>query len=143
MQKTKTTETTKAATKTPRLGARMPDGTIYAGISPDTKQPMYAAPDDGAYMTFQQAQKYAAELTVGDKKDFRLPTVREMNVIFQNRDKGALKGTFNMEAKRSSSWYWYTRKRHYDDLGESAQHITDGLRVAAAEGNRLSVRCVR
>lgn len=26
-----------------KIGDKMPDGTIYAGISPETKQPMYAA----------------------------------------------------------------------------------------------------
>jgi hypothetical protein len=36
-------------TRTPaesKVGDKMPDGTIYAGISPDTKQAMYATPAD-------------------------------------------------------------------------------------------------
>lgn len=27
-----------------RIGDRMPDGTVYAGISPDTSKPMYTTP---------------------------------------------------------------------------------------------------
>ncbi|HYW44393.1 MAG TPA: hypothetical protein VE959_16140 [Bryobacteraceae bacterium] len=30
----------------PVLGEKMPDGTVFAGISPETNQPMYATPAD-------------------------------------------------------------------------------------------------
>src|SRR5690349_10563178 len=38
-----TNETSNAA---PKPGDRMADGTVYAGISPDTHQPMYTTPED-------------------------------------------------------------------------------------------------
>ena len=47
----------------PKIGDRMPDGTIFAGISPDTNKPMYATPADASLtMTFNNAQKFAAKL---------------------------------------------------------------------------------
>src|SRR5947208_742399 len=45
------------------IGASIPDGTIYAGISPDSQKPMYAAPADAKLtMKWKQAMDYAARL---------------------------------------------------------------------------------
>ena len=47
----------------PKIGDKMPDGTVLAGISPDTNKPMYATPADASStMTFNQAREYAAKL---------------------------------------------------------------------------------
>src|SRR5689334_9119417 len=44
-------------------GDRMPDGTIYAGLSPDTDKPMYTMPQDAFYTyTFNEASEYAKQL---------------------------------------------------------------------------------
>ena len=133
------------------IGNRMPDGTIYAGISPDTKQPMYAAPADAPMsMDFNEAAEYAKGLEVGGKKDFRVPSLNELNVLFQSRDKGALKGTFNLTSSSpelhwsstSDNAYvaWY--KRFSRDGGEG---YGDGFdqRGDLFRDNKLSVRCVR
>src|SRR5947207_14645373 len=40
-----------AVAKAAKPGDRMPDGTVYAGISPDTHKPIYATPKD-ASLTF-------------------------------------------------------------------------------------------
>jgi len=40
----------------PKVGDKMPDGTVLAGISPDTNKPMYATPADASLtMTFNEA----------------------------------------------------------------------------------------
>ena len=81
------------------VGDKMPDGTIFAGISPDTHQPMYAVPADASIsMDFNEAAKYAAKLDAHGHEDWRVPTKAELDVLFQNREKGALKGTFNSGA---------------------------------------------
>src|ERR1700733_10121787 len=47
----------------PKIGTIMPDGTSFAGLSPDSGKPMYAAPADAPLaMTFSEAQQYAANL---------------------------------------------------------------------------------
>jgi hypothetical protein len=68
----------------PKIGAKMPDGTIYAGISPDTGKPMYATPADAPLtMTFNEAAEHAK--TANSQKacghrDWRVPTKAELNV---------------------------------------------------------------
>jgi hypothetical protein len=42
----------------PAPGDKMPDGTLFAGISPDSSKPMYTTPADASQtMTFNEAQK--------------------------------------------------------------------------------------
>lgn len=76
----------------PKVGDEMADGTIYAGISPDTHKPMYARPKDesGTY-NFNEAAKQAKNIGDG----FHVPTRDELNVLYENRSKGKLKGTFS------------------------------------------------
>src|SRR5438034_645587 len=78
----------------PRIGDRMPDGTIYAGFSPDSGRPMYAMPADAPLlMAFKEAADHAAQLRAHGHRDWRLPTRRELNVLFNNR---AAIGGFHM-----------------------------------------------
>src|SRR5205823_762495 len=78
-------------------GDRMEDGTIYAGISPDTHKPMYTTARDAPLaMKWKDAMKYAAALDAQGHHDWRVPTKAELNMLYENRDKSALKGTFNV-----------------------------------------------
>jgi hypothetical protein len=136
---------TKAAKDVLEVGDKMADGTIYAGISPDTNQPMYAAPADAPMsMDFNLAAKYAKGLQVGDKKDFRVPSKAELNVLFQNREKGALKGTFNLTGSLPPAWYWSGTPGSVNFA--YVQRFSDGLHGLQYGYNRFldsSVRCVR
>ena len=88
----------------PRIGAVMPDGTIYAGVSPDTGQRMYAAAADVPLaLTFNEAADYAAGLHVHGHQDWRVPTKDELNVLFNNR---AAIGGFNVTGSDLYGWYW-------------------------------------
>jgi hypothetical protein len=90
----------------PKIGAKMPDGTIYAGISPDTGKPMYATPADAPLtMTFNEAAEHAK--TANSQKacghrDWRVPTKAELNVLFNNR---AAIGGFNVSGSYPAGWY--------------------------------------
>lgn len=124
------------------IGDKMTDGTIYAGISPDTNQPMYAAPADAPMsMDFNAAAKYAKDLEVGGKKGFRVPSKAELNVMFQNREKGALKGTFNLTGSGPAGWYWSDTPYGFNFA--YGQRFSDGYRVFYYRLNDSSVRCVR
>ncbi|MCE9508093.1 MAG: fibrobacter succinogenes major paralogous domain-containing protein [Alphaproteobacteria bacterium] len=108
-------------------------------------------------MTFNQAAKYAKSLKVGGKKGFHVPSEAELKVLFDNRKKGALKGTFNLTGANRSGWYWSSAPgsqhtptgkkltRADDDFGASVQRFSDGLQfsVGKDETFSLSVRCVR
>jgi Protein of unknown function (DUF1566) len=123
------------------IGDEMEDGTIYAGISPDTHKPMYATPRDasGVY-DFNQAAKYAKNLDANGNHDFHVPTKGELNVLFENRDKGKLKGTFNETGSGPAGWYWSSSP------GNSiawAQRFSYGLQLNLSRDNGSSLRCVR
>src|SRR5262249_56590304 len=78
-------------------GDRMQDGTIYAGLSPDTGKEMYTTPADATgTMKWKKAMDYAAGLDAHGRRDWRVPTKAEVNVLYETRDKGALKGTLNV-----------------------------------------------
>ncbi len=126
-----------------KVGDRMPDGTIYAGISPDTNQRMYAAPYDAPLsMNFNAAAEYTKVLKVGDKQDFRVPTKAELNVLFENREKGALKGTFNLTGSNPDGWYWSSTPNIIGDLAWG-QNFSNGRQDHNIRYGGSSVRCVR
>ena len=62
-----------------KIGDRMLDGSIYAGVSPDTGRVMYSTPQDAAQThTFGKATKYAAVLGAHGHTDWRIPTASEL-----------------------------------------------------------------
>lgn len=95
-----------------KIGDVMEDGAIYAGISPTTGERMYAAPADTLSKTFNEAVEGAETFAVGGRRGFRVPDNAELQVLYENRHEGALKGTFE-ETHSSSSlltgWYWSSK----------------------------------
>lgn len=125
------------------VGDKMKDGSIFVGISPDTGKQMFAAPADaGITKTFNGAAKYAMKLNVIKflgHRDWRVPTRDELNVLFESRDKGALKGTFNLAGL---NLYWSStpdRSKSYAWV----QRFSDGKSDWDHKAGTLSVRCVR
>ena len=81
----------------------MPDGTVYAGISPDTHNAMYTTPDDAPLTsTFGRADRYATKLDANGHRDWRVPTRGELSVLFLNR---AAIGGFNETGADAAGWY--------------------------------------
>ena len=69
----------------PVIGDRMPDGTIFAGVSPDTGKPMYTTPADASLtMDWKKAMDYVKKLDAHGYQDWRLPTQGELNVLFKD-----------------------------------------------------------
>ena len=137
-----------------QIGDKMEDGSIFAGVSPDTGKQMFVMPQDGLVTSFNGAAKYAKNLNakkILGHDDWRVPTKAELNVLFQNKDKGALKGTFNLTGSLTAGWYWSSTP--YGDYGAWQQRFGDGgqggyCRNDGGQGNYdrdgdASVRCVR
>jgi hypothetical protein len=125
------------------IGAVMPDGTVYAGISPDTNKPMYATPADASLtMTFNEAAEYAEIATVRKAcghDDWRVPTQAELNVLFNNR---AVIGGFGINPSNPAGWYWSATPANKSDAW--CQRFSDGYQYAGSTTYRqLSVRLVR
>ena len=153
MQKPRGTTLTRAETidwlramrrkNNPAIGDVMTDGTIYAGRSPTTHQPMYAAPKDAPLtMNFNQATEYTAKLEVGGKKDFRIPDAAELLVLFMNKDKGALKGTFNKSGLGAVGWYRSSTPVNKDGFAINRQ-FKDGATQECLQVLTSSLRCIR
>jgi hypothetical protein len=107
-------------------------GWIYAGISKTTHQPFYVAPKDSGVFKWKEAMTFAAN------DGSRVPSQDELDQIYEARNKGALKGTFNVTGSGSAGWYWSARDNNYVAW---AQRFSDG------QGNNRndysSLRCVR
>jgi hypothetical protein len=142
----------KAASKTPaelKPGDRMPDGTVCAGISPDTQKPMYTTPVDAPLtMQWNEAMQYAATLDVHGHQDWRVPTKNELNVLFQNR---AAIGGFNETGSGSAGSYWSSMRSTWSPAFRNvkggyawAQRFSDdGDQDWSHTLNGSSLRCVR
>src|SRR5260221_2874245 len=121
-------------------GDRMPDGSVYAGLSPDTGKAMYATPKDTPLTyTFNQAQKYAAKLDAHGHHDWRAPTKGELNVLFQNR--AAIGGFNDIYDSGPAGWYWSSLEDYF--IGAWAQQFNDGHQFVDARYYASSLRCVR
>jgi len=126
----------------PKPGDKMFDGSVYAGISPDTNKPMYAMPADAPLsMTFNEAKKYAqganAQRHYGHD-GWHVPTKAELNVLFNNR---AAIGGFNTTESASdpAGWYWSAKSYTWTAWG---QRFSDGCQGNPDKGNHSSVRLV-
>jgi hypothetical protein len=122
-------------------GARMPDGTIYAGVSPESGQRMYTTPADapGVY-TWSQALQYCHTLSSGGHDDWRVPSLGELAVQYGNRaDIGGFNETGRM--KNASGYYWSSLP--IDDEDAWGQLFSDGFHEDFSKQQPSSLRCVR
>ncbi len=131
-----------AAKAPPAPGSRMKDGTIYAGLSPDTNEAMYAQPaDEPMMMNFNAAAKQAKELSQNTGEDWRVPSKAELAMLFNNR---AVIGGFDETGVNGSGWYWSSSP---DDAGcrycAEVQRFSDGVQRSKEQGYAQSVRLVR
>ena len=121
-------------------GQRMPDGTVYAGVSPETGKAMFTtAADAPATCTFNQAQENAVKLDARGRRDWRVPTKDELNVLYQNR---AAIGGFEESGSELLGWYWSSSP--YSHRSAWAQRFSDGHQdYYDGKLNISSMRCVR
>jgi len=119
----------------PRVGDKMPDGTVFAGISPDKQEPMYFTPADAPLkMKFNEAVDYTAKLDAHGHKDWRVPTKAELEVLFNNR---AAIGGFGSAA----GWHWSSTETILSSAW--VQSFFDGYQQPDYKDFRWSVRPVR
>jgi hypothetical protein len=128
------------STATLRIGDEMEDGTILAGYY--RGRPLYTTPKDASEeYTFNEAVTYAKSLDAHGHHDFHAPTKGELNVLWENRDKGKLKGTFNETGSSPAGWYWSSSPgNNYDGW---AQCFSDGHQITSTRNIVSSLRLVR
>ncbi len=125
------------------IGDILPDGSVYVGISPDTNKPMCAtAADAPVSMSFNAAAQYAEELDAHGHSDWRVPTIEELNVLYQNHEKGALKGTFNISGSPNLNAHHWSSTPCFKDDGWYLE-FSQGYRNTYTKSLDTYVRCVR
>jgi hypothetical protein len=123
----------------PKIGDTMPDGTIFAGVSPDTGKAMFAtAADAPLSYTFNEARKYAKDLDAHGHQDWRVPTKDELNVLFNNR---AAIGGFDVTGSYPADRHWSSST--YGGWDAWGQRFSDGYQYIINKDNHSSLRCVR
>jgi hypothetical protein len=128
----------------PVVGDMMPDDTIYAGISPDTHKPLYTTRADapGTY-SWEETDGYCRALEASGYRDWKVPTKDELNLLYKNRGKGALKGTFNETGSYPAGWYWSSTPGKVCS-GWAQNFSTDTqLNFCGVKTFAASLRCVR
>jgi hypothetical protein len=116
------------------VGQKMDDGSIYAGISPDTGKTMFAAQADVSLsVTFNQAQDCAAAMIAHGRRDWRVPSRGELKVMFDNL---AAIGGFDRGK-------WYRSATQETNFSAWCQNFGDGRQKQMGDEMPFALRCVR
>ena len=131
-----------------QIGDVLGDQTVFAGEVNGKK--IYVAPQNAQYadgtnltMTFSEAADYAKKLNAENylgHNDWHIPTREELNVLHENKDKGALKNAFNLTGSGTAGYFWSSTP---GDKGTYALRFSDGRENYIYRSLRSSVRCVR
>jgi len=125
----------------PSIGAFASDGSIYAGESPDTHKPMYTTPANAPDLfSWSDASNYCSTLQSFGHNDWRVPTKKELAVLYENRNTLALNGTFKSTGN-SAAWYWSSTE--YAGNQAWVQRFIDGKQNYDYQDDDSSLRCVR
>ena len=121
------------------VGQKMDDGSIFAGISPDTGRNMFVTPADAPLVyTFNQAQDHAAALDAHGHHDWRMPTRGELKMLFDNR---AAIGGFSENGVSPGGWYWSSTQE--TNFSAWSQRFSDGVQAQHGDAMLSALRCVR
>ena len=126
-----------------KIGDEVGDGTILAGFYEG--KPLYTTSRDAPLSySFNEAQgraEFNNKRGNFGHKDWRVPTKDELNVLFENRNEGALKGTFNETGSNTAGWYWSSSpSTNFTNWG---QNFSNGEMYDFSRGSDMSLRCVR
>ena len=125
----------------PAAGGRMSDGTVYAGISPESTQPMYTTPQDAALVSsWSKAMQYCKTLSAFGHHDWRVPTLGELAVLYSNR---ADIGGFNETGLIGNAPGYYWTSLAVGDDSAWGQRFNDGYHDDFSKRRNALLRCVR
>ena len=120
---------------TPAIGDKLQDGSVFAGISPDTGQFICAMPADAAIpvLSWKHACDYAAALDALGRRGWRVPTLGELDILHRKR---AVIGGFSI-----TGWYWSSSSSSHGTVW--VQRFSDGHQFSySARTEGLLLRCV-
>jgi len=117
------------------------DGGVYVGLSAENGKPLHAAfADLPDYKTYEEALA-AAEQLKSLHPTAHVPTPKELDKnLFDNRNTGHLKGTFNTSGSFPAGVY--RSSASYGNNDARVQYFDDGNQFGDDRGHRLPVRLV-
>jgi len=122
-------------------GGRMPDGSIYAGLPLDANRPMYTTAHDApAVMPWDRAARYCRTLSAHGHRDWRVPSLTELAVLFGNR---ADIGGFNETGLIDNQPGYYWSSLEVTTATAWGQRFNDGYHDDFSKGRLSLLRCVR
>lgn len=88
------------------------------------------------------AAEYCDGLSAHGYSDWYLPAQDELNVLYTNKNTGALNGTFNETGSYPAGYYWSSSE--YGNVSARFQRFSDGAQhFNYVKDDGLAVRCVR
>lgn len=118
------------------------DGTVYAGMSPDTGKAFYTTPTDApeSYV-WSEATAHCRALDAFGHQDWRVPTRDELDTEFNAR---AAIGGFNETGSVSAGLYWSSFANDTRRNVGWVERFSDGYQFRNHIGQyHASLRCVR
>ena len=135
-----------ALRKNKKIGQKMKDGSIYAGLSPQTGAELFVMPSDASVkMDFNEAGKHMAQINkdkVFGHQDWRLPGKAELSLLYHNRNKGHLKKTFEGKATGMDDFYM-SASQTFCPNGSWVHRFADGEQDIHLLSAKHRVRYVR
>ncbi len=87
------------------IGDEMPDGTVFLGISPDNAQGLFLMPKNFEnQFSDVEATRIVSRQTAYGHSDWRLPTRRELECVYNNKRHKSISAVFN--TRSPGPWYW-------------------------------------
>ncbi len=117
----------------PEIGQEMRDGSVYAGLTPDGKQRIFAMPEDiGVTKTFNDVAKAVDKLNTDQylgRDDWKIAGVEVLQVLQENQNEGKLRHTFKEVAEDDEdgeNFYWSSTKNPNDPNQLHIIRFSDG-----------------
>jgi hypothetical protein len=105
----------------PEVGQKMQDGSVYAGLTADGKQRIFAMPEDlDVVATFNDAARAVEKLNANKYlgcEDWQIPSMKTLQVLQENQNEGSLKDTFKQVAEEDEygeNFYWSSTENPRD-----------------------------
>ena len=97
--------------------------------------------DNGKDISWRRANKYAENLSLGGYSDWRLPTIEELDTLYDPEDGGEcnVKKPFQL----SSRWVWSSQREGWTSALQYNFYFRGGDRCGVGESDRRRALCVR
>jgi hypothetical protein len=134
----------------PEIGDQMQDGSVYAGLTADGTQRIFAMSKDLVTTTFNNASKAVKKLNADKNKnlghdDWQIPTLENLRVLYKNQGEGKLRYTFQTVGNGSGPRsYWSSTENSLKRSRMENIRFSDGRWISDSKrGPELNCRPVR